>query len=81
MRLALRNQKKIASAYSPEILERILKSLKKQFSDNKSLDVHDGKPYPTLIIDDCGHTCALIAFYVIQIKYDVYNLAFKEFIG
>jgi hypothetical protein len=81
MRFALRNQKKISEAYSPEILERILKSLKKQFSDNKPLDIHDGGRYPILLIDDVGHTCSLIAFHVIAVTFDVYNLAFKEFIG
>ena len=86
MRYALRNQHKITEAYSPEILKRIIKSLDVFFSGATSLHTnihHDGgiDKYPTLIIDDAEHTTNTIVFYIIGSKYDVYRLAFKEFIG
>lgn len=37
--------------------------------------------YPVLSINDAGHSFNLIAFYVLKKQYDVYKLAFKEFIG
>lgn len=86
MRYALRNQHKIAAAYSSEMLKRIVEPLNSYFKSHESMPESDCKqlgdePYKTLIISDAGHSTNLIAFYVIGIKYDVYRLAFKEFIG
>lgn len=90
MRYALRNQDKIAANFSPngeKILARIKTSLDKELAeiaDMESLwikiDPH-ATPFPVLTIDDTGHTCGLISFYILGQKYDVVRLAFKEFIG
>lgn len=88
MRFALRNQEKIKAHFEPngdEILNRIKESLKNAFSSyddiEKYIDDLENEPYPILCIEDVGHSFNMIAFYVIKKKYDVYNLAFKEFIG
>jgi hypothetical protein len=90
MRYALRNQDKIKAHYEPhgsEILNRILDSLNKHFkledpiSEHVSDEMLPEEKYRTLIINDTGHTCACISFYIIEIKFDVCRLAFIEFIG
>lgn len=86
MRYALRNQKKIEAAYSPEMLKRIIDSLNEYFKNKyfipgKDIQQIGNDQFQTLIISDTGHTVNLIAFYVLSIKYDVVRLAFKEFIG
>jgi len=81
MRYALRNQKKIEAAY-PGMIQRILDSLKSYFEKNESIELFDsGEEFPLIFISDVGHTVNVIAFYVLEIKFDVYRLAFKEFIG
>lgn len=87
MRWSLRNQWKIKEYFEPygdEMLNRIKKSLNDAFS-NKNIDSYidniENEPYPVLCINDAEHSFNMIAFYVISKKYDVYNLAFKEFIG
>jgi len=83
MRYTLRNKNKIEDAYDKSILKRIDKSLKVHFGRNKEIELHqvgDDK-YKTLIVDDAGHSFNIISFYVIKKKYDVYTLAFNEFIG
>ena len=86
MRYSLRNQSKVAAAYSPDMLKRIIDSLDAYFRNRPFIPGKDcnkigNDQYETLIIDDIGHTTNMIAFYVIEIKYDVLKLAFKEFIG
>lgn len=87
MRWSLRNQWKIKKYFEPhgeEILNRIKNSLDNAFSSliiDECIDIIENEPYPVLCINDAGHTFNMIAFYVISKKYDVYNLAFKEFIG
>jgi len=86
MRYSLRNQSKISAAYSPEVLKRIIDSLDEFFKNNESISSCDAMligddEFKTLLIDDAGHSTNMIAFYIIDTKYDVYNLAFKEFIG
>lgn len=81
MRYALRNQQKIEAAY-PGMIKRILGSLNDHFEKHFSIEVFDsGEEFPIIIVRDIGHTVNDIAFYVLGIKYDVYRLAFKEFIG
>lgn len=81
MRYALRNQQKIEAAY-PGMLKRILDSLKSHFENHESIEIDDsGEQYPLIIISDVGHTVNMISFYVLEIRFDVYRLAFKEFIG
>jgi len=81
MRYALRNQQKIDKAY-PGMITRILDSLKKYFDEHEAIEVYDsGDEFPLIFVSDVGHTVNVIAFYVLEIKFDVYRLAFKEFIG
>ena len=89
MRYALRNQQKIKAHFEPhgqEILDRIIMSLNIHFEKEDPITEHaeeleSGEKYRTLIINDEGHTCACISFYILEIKYDVCRLAFNEFIG
>ena len=86
MRYALRNQEKIKSALGEDLLLRILDSLKQGFElwgDNidKQIESVEGHPYPLLTLDDAQHSSNVIAFYVVKKQYNVYTLAFKEFIG
>lgn len=88
MRWALRNQDKIKTYFEPfgdDVLTRIKESLNKEFAENKDVEKHiekvDGHPYPILTINDTGHTFGIIMFYVIKKSYDVYLLAFKEFVS
>lgn len=89
MRYALRNQQKIKAHFEPhgqEILDRIIMSLNLHFEKEDPITEHadklePGEHYRTLIINDEGHTCACISFYILEIKYDVCRLAFNEFIG
>lgn len=78
-RFSLRNQHKIESHYDKKILARILLSLKKGFEGK--IVIHESEPHPLIDVNDTGHTCGLIIFHVISINFDVYNLAFKEFIS
>lgn len=85
MRFSLRNKHKIAIHYDNKTLNRILSSLEAEFDPNKEFDlcieINDNEPYEMISINDIGHTCGLIIFYVISKTYDVYLLAFKEFIS
>lgn len=81
MRYALRNQKKIEKAF-PGLTKSIIASLDKAFSGSRDVQVETEKheKYPIILIDDARNPTGMIAFYVIKIRYDVYHLAFKEFI-
>lgn len=88
MRYALRNHQKIKANFEPngqEILDRIIMSLNIHFEKEDPITEHVSKltdeKYWTLIINDEGHTCACISFYILEIKFDVCRLAFIEFIG
>ena len=84
MRYALRNQNKIKESLGSDLLQRILNSLKQSFNLNGDrVDIQidfSHKPYPILEVDDAVKPCGKIAFYVIGKRYNVYHLAFKEFI-
>lgn len=85
MRYALRNQQKIKEALGDDLLVRIKQSLKEAFAIYKDIEQHitpvEGEPFPILMVGDSGNTSNMVAFYVIKRKWDVYTLAFKEFIG
>jgi hypothetical protein len=90
MRYALRNKHKIKAHFEPkgqEILSRILLSLDEHFKryedpiNGHADELEPGEKYRTLIINDAGHTCACISFYILGITYDVCRIAFVEFIG
>lgn len=48
---------------------------------DKQIESVDGHPFPLLTLEDAGHSSNVVAFYVIKKQFDVYTLAFKEFIG
>jgi len=82
-RWSLRNQEKIAKAFGEKQLVRMTISLNRHFKQSAEIQstLIPGDKYETIVIDDTGHTSNLIAFYIIRKTFDVYNLAFKEFIG
>lgn len=86
MRWALRNQQKIREQLGESLLERMQQSLKfafDKYGDNISCYITEweNEPYPVLVVDDAGHSFNVVSFYVVRKMYDVYMLAFKEFIG
>lgn len=86
MRFALRKQKKISEKLGKDLLDRILLSLQKAFDHygdriDDQIEEVEGYPYPILTINDAGHSFNLISFFVIRKQYDVYTVAFREFIG
>lgn len=83
MRYALRKRQKIAEALGADTLKRIKDSLDAHFKDLAVVQAEqlNGDLYPTIVIDDKGHTCGLIAFFVTAQQFDVVHLAFKEFIN
>ena len=88
MRYTLRNQDKIKSHFGEDgdiLLKRILDSLDSFFKSKYNIDDfifnEQSQPYPILSIADAHHTSNIVSFYIIRNAYDVYHLAFKEFIG
>lgn len=82
----LRNPGKIIEHYGEDILQRIYDSLDHHFRINMSIrydctEINEFDPYPQIVINDMGHTCALIVFYVVRLEGYTYRLAFKEFCG
>ena len=80
-RYALRNQEKIKNELGEDILKRIIKSLDVGFEKPLLIREYEGERYPILTVNDAGHSVNILDFYVIGKEYDVYKLAFKEFIG
>lgn len=62
------------------MLQRITQSLDAAFKKG-DIEIEPGEPYPLLVVNDVGHTFGIIIFYVVGRMYDVYKLAFKEFIN
>ena len=84
MRYALRNQEKIAAAYSPEYLQQhLIASLDNFFrtvdedaiSDYWRIDTSEGK-YPILAINDTANEDCMLEFAIICRQYDALKLAF-----
>ena len=87
MRWALRKKDKIREHFYPygdQMLERIRQSINDAFEADDDAgakaETIEGEPYPLLTIPDAGNTSGCIKLYVIKRQYDVYTLAFKEFI-
>jgi hypothetical protein len=83
-RYSLRNQDKIQAHFDKKTLERILSSLTAYFDKGvnaEDINVITGGTYALLCINDIEHTSGIIMFHIISKTYDVYNLAFKEFIN
>lgn len=87
MKYYLIDQKKIECDFAPfdaDIINRMLKSIDNTvIGDGKrvSFDILEGEPYPVLTVNDIGHTCGLICFYVVGIVYGTIILKYKEFIS
>lgn len=87
MRFALRNQEKIKEHFEPngeEMLNRIKDSLNRFFENVDDIEMNIGisginGKYPVLSINDAGNENRMIHFYILDIQYDVYKLAFIEF--
>lgn len=88
MRYALRNKDRIKAHFGQdgeEIVKRITDSLESFF--NGSNDIKDfivnepNHKFPILTIADAHHTSNLVSFYIVRVQFNVYTLAFREFIG
>lgn len=79
MRYALRNKHKIKHVFNQSILDTIVKSLDEEFKKN-TIETTISDPYDLLTIKYFGNDEGSIVFHVLKITYDVYKLAFKEFI-
>lgn len=79
-RYALRNKRKIRKAFSEKKTQNIINSLKRGFPEGIK-DIYEGKPYSMISVEDLEHTSDIIIFYIIKKTYDVYQLAFKEFVS
>lgn len=87
MRYVLRNKQKISDNLGPDILDRLIDSLECFVKESEKGDIDkciypkvNKEPYDTLLIGDTGNDNKMIAFYIVSITYDVYKLAFKEFL-
>lgn len=83
MRYALRNQDKIIKVHSKEVLDCIIKSLDEHFKKENPLNdlKETSSIYKLLIINDVEHTVNCIVFYVLEQRFNIARLAFKEFVG
>lgn len=86
MRYALRNQEKIAAAYSNDYLQQhIIASLNDYFVTTSADEIEEaldfqtinGKEYQILQINDVANEDAMLEFVVIGRLYDVFRLAFN----
>lgn len=87
MRYALRNQEKIAAAYSTDYLQQhIISSLYKYFADASEEEIEEaleyqtinGKEYQVLQINDVADKDAMLEFVIVGRQYNVFRLAFND---
>lgn len=83
MRYALRNQDKIAEAYSPDYVKCLIESLDHFFKTVDEDAIADywrintmHSPYPVLQVNDVADTGAIFEFAIIGRTFDVLRLAF-----
>lgn len=85
MRYALRNQQKVRVKLGEDMLHRMIVALDYAFANYDDIDAHienlEDEPYNILSISEPGYSDYMIRLYVIRKQYDVYVLAFKEFMG
>jgi hypothetical protein len=81
MRYALRNKKKIKESLGVNVLKNIIASLDAEFSSTKEFEMLGDEKYKMIAVNDLNRTCGIIIFYVIEARYDVLKLAFKEFVS
>ena len=78
----LRNKDKIKAVLGDEKLNRIKDSINALKNSNKDIEPEkiEGSKYDLIIIDDVSGIDSMIVFYVIESKFNIYKIAFKEFI-
>ena len=85
MRYALRNQKKIETAFGTDFLKILIKSLDYHFKNNEVITTdpnYINQPYPIILVKNIQpNTDSEFELYIIGQKYDVYRLAYKSCIG
>jgi hypothetical protein len=80
--LHLRNQHKIKAALGDEKLEMIKGSIEVVMDSDKDLEPQkiEGSQYDIIMIDDASGENSMIVFYIVRTDFNIYTLAFKEFI-
>ena len=79
-RYTLRNQEKIKAKLGHRALDVMLISLMSYFSKNKEVSVcGTEKTYQWIEVPNIAES-GTVRFYIITVTYDVYLLAFKEFV-
>jgi len=80
--LHLRNQHKIKAALGDEKLKRLKDSISEVMNSDKQIEPQqiDGSEYDIIMIDDVSGIDSMIVFYIIEAKFNIYKIAFKEFI-
>jgi len=84
MRYALRNQVKLAEAFSTAYVKRMILSLDNYFKKNEDVVApifHEGDTYPFILVDDSTHSEAVFEFWIVKKVYDSYLLAYKSIIS
>jgi len=78
----LRNQHKIKAVLGDEKLKIIKDSLQAVIDSNEDIKPEqiEGSKYNIIMIDDVSGENSMIAFYIIEAKFNIYRIAFKEFI-
>lgn len=80
--LHLRNQHKIRAVLGDEKLEIIKGSIEVVMDSDKDIEPQkiDGSKYDIIMIDDSSGINSMIVFYIIKVDFNIYTIAFKEFI-
>jgi len=80
--LNLRNQHKIKAALGDKKLNRIKDSIKAVMNSSEDIEPQqiEGSEYDIIMIDDVSGIDSMIVFYIIEAKFNIYKIAFKEFI-
>jgi len=78
----LRNQHKIKAVLGEEKLKRLKDSISEVMNSDKQIEPQqiDGSKYDIIMIDDVSGIDSMIVFYIIEAKFNIYKIAFKEFI-
>ena len=82
MRYTLRNRNKIETAFGSEFLRWLILSLNEHFKNNEIITPdpnYVNQPYPIILVNNVQpKTDSTFELYIIEIKYDVYRLAYKS---
>jgi len=80
--LHLRNQHKIRAVLGDEKLDIIKGSIEVVMNSDKDIEPQqiEGSKYDIIMIDDASGINSMIVFYIVKTDFNIYTLAFKEFI-